>query len=94
VSDKGQLFFENDDLAELRKIFVRLCNALSIEGPRRAAMREHVANLIIQLACAGERDPACIEQRVNHHLDQLVVLAPGRVFSPEASAQGHASSSG
>lgn len=61
--------FENEDLVQLRRIFVAACEQLRVGWTTdRAAVREHIANLIMLMACGGERDPHVIQRRVMLHL--------------------------
>jgi hypothetical protein len=58
-------FFENDDLVQLSRILDAACSQLAIGGAAvRPLMREHVANLIMQMACRGERDPQEIQNNL------------------------------
>lgn len=70
--EKAQHFFENEDLVELHRVFLRVCKAAAIEAPHRAPLREHVADLMIKLVSAGEADAAGLEQRVLQHLDCIM----------------------
>lgn len=62
-------FFENEDLIQLRRVFVESCDQLEIGWTAdRAPVREHIANLIMLMACGGERDPRRIQRRVMLYL--------------------------
>ncbi len=61
--------FENEDLIQLRTIFVAACEQLKVGWTNdRAPVREHIANLIMLMACGGERDPHVIQRRLMLHM--------------------------
>jgi hypothetical protein len=56
-------FFDNDDLIQLRRILDAACSQLGIGKAADALVREHLANLIMQMACLG-RDPQEIQDNI------------------------------
>ena len=57
-------YFDNDDLVQLTQAFDAACVDLAIGAcVRRASLREHVADLIMRIACAGERNPIIIRHQ-------------------------------
>ncbi|HEX2840757.1 hypothetical protein [Hyphomicrobium sp.] len=61
-------FFENEDLIQLRQVFVESCDRLEIGWTvDRAPVRERIANLIMLMA-RGESDPEIIQRRVMLYL--------------------------
>ncbi|HYD15158.1 MAG TPA: hypothetical protein VEA77_02030 [Hyphomicrobium sp.] len=56
-------FFDNDDLVQLRRVLDAACSQLVIGKAADALMREHLANLIMQMACRG-RDPQEIQDNI------------------------------
>jgi hypothetical protein len=58
-------YFDNDDLVQLTQAFDAACGDLAVaaECVRRAPLREHIADLIMRIACAGESNPATIRHQ-------------------------------
>jgi hypothetical protein len=57
-------YFDNDDLIQLAGALDAACDDLAIgECVRRSPLREHVADLIMRIACAGERNPTLIRHQ-------------------------------
>jgi hypothetical protein len=58
-------YFTNDELSELKAVYVALCNELGIAASSDLdPLRERVASLIMEFARAGERDSAAIRRHV------------------------------
>ena len=61
----------HEGFAELKLAFDMACNELRLEmSAKGAALREHLAKLILELVQAGERDPIMIRIQAVHQLRQ------------------------
>jgi hypothetical protein len=57
-------YFTDDELSELKKIYLAACRELGIDlSASHGPLRERVASLIMEFARAGERDSDTIRMR-------------------------------